>query len=141
VRLILAEARPGNKPLLSRPLEYAVREGRVDISRILLQAGADPNAVLLYHSLPNLPVASLLVEYGINVNAGVGNDQLPTLVAVLDTWYTAIDNPTRKRWVRWLLDHGADPKLRGGGVKTALQLAQAWGDPEVIAWIAQAEGQ
>jgi ankyrin repeat protein len=140
VRLILAEARPGNKPLLSRPLEYAVREGRVDISRILLQAGADPNAVLLYHSLPNLPVASLLVEYGINVNAGVGNDQLPTLVAVLDTWYTAIDNPTRKRWVRWLLDHGADPKLRGGGLKTALQLAQAWGDPEVIAWITKAEG-
>jgi ankyrin repeat protein len=137
-RIIITEAPQDNRPLMKKPLSYAVREDHLDIVRILLKAGADPNAVLIYDALPYPQIASLLLDYGININAGIGNDQVPALVAVLDTWYTAVDGSTRKRWVRFLLDHGADPRMRGGGLKTALDLAKAWGDPEVIGWITEA---
>jgi ankyrin repeat protein len=138
VELILSYANAQNKPLLKTPMYWAVREEKKDIVKLLLDSGADPDSVLVYDALGNLEIAGLLLDYGSDINAGVGDNQVPALIQVMDRWATVVDDATRKKWVRFLLDHGADVKIRGGGLKTALQMARQWGDPEVIGWIIKA---
>lgn len=83
---------------------------RLAIARYLIEAGADVHeggdAPLMRAALRDgrIPMMALLVEHGAAVNAR-WNGHYPILCAPCET--------LAPRALRWLLDHGADPNLRG----------------------------
>lgn len=114
-------------------LEHAARRGSAEIVKLLLDAGAIiQNGTPLHvaaglcppgtnpHAGPvrpskdfdesQIPVMELLVERGADVNEpdNKTNYVVPRYVIVGATMAGAVQR------VRWLLDHGADPDLRGG---------------------------
>lgn len=91
-----------------RPLTYASQLGRVDIVKVLLDAGADPGAdgylavARATVSDNNLPVTKLFIEYGVDPN-----------VKVYD-WGALLLYPCEclaPDTIEYLLKSGADPNL------------------------------
>jgi ankyrin repeat protein len=110
------------------PLLYAARDGRVDITRMLLAAGAeiegtDANAItpLLSAITNNHPdVARFLIDKGANIKALDWYGRTPLWAAVetrnMDvdnaSFVNSIDRAPFLDLIRLLLDKGADPNVR-----------------------------
>ena len=109
----------------------ASHEGRIDIVRELLEAGADPNiknedgetALIIASSLGHYEIVKLLLEAGVDINIqnSYGNTALirATLYAT-DYEYLGV--------VELLLNSGADPTIQGQGGDTALAWAEMAGE-------------
>jgi ankyrin repeat protein len=112
-------------------LMYAVREGHVDVARLLLDAGSDVNAVdknditPLFIAIGNnhIPMARFLIERGANINAKDWYGRTPLFAAVemrdVDLHYTtfeqmvtAEDRKTILDFIGFLLEKGVDPNIR-----------------------------
>ena len=98
------------------PLHYAALYGSTEATRILLEAGADPNARTLAQATPlmfaaySLEKSRLLVEKGADVNAKAKDGTTPL--------YVAAGTQGNERTVRYLLEKGANPneiRPSGGG--------------------------
>ncbi len=104
------------------PLLYAAREGSLDVTRMLVSAGADVNQAEANSASPlliailndHIDVANFLLDHGANVNAPDGFGRTP-LWSAID--YRNLDTPDKTETdrgpmldlIRALLDHGADP--------------------------------
>jgi ankyrin repeat protein len=90
------------------PLHYAALYGSVEAVRVVLSAGADPNArnrseaTPLMYAAYDLEKTRLLVEKGGDVNAKASDGSTPLYVA------TGVHGNSAT--MRYLLDKGADPK-------------------------------
>jgi ankyrin repeat protein len=113
------------------PLMFAAREGHVDSARLLLDAGADVNAVdqnqitPLFMAISNnrIPMARFLIERGANIHATDWYGRTPLFAAVemrnVDLHYTTFEHmlTTEDRarileFIGFLLEKGADPNIR-----------------------------
>ena len=113
------------------PLMYAAREGRTESARLLLEAGADVNAVdangiaplLLAIGNNRIELAELLLDRGADLNAVDWYGRTPLWAAVemrnVDLHYStfehmidADDREETLEFIHGLLDRGADPNLR-----------------------------
>jgi ankyrin repeat protein len=114
--------------LHSRPLHYAAIYGSAEAVRILLEAGADPNARNQQEATPLIYAAwdftktRLLVEKGAQVNVAAKNGATPLMVAA-----SALGN---SRSVEYLLEHGALPKATDMLGGDALIRAAWMSDPQ-----------
>ena len=104
------------------PLQYAAREGNIEVGRVLIAAGADVNAPEPQHKFSPMLIAiyngkydfaSLLMEHGANVNDG--SLYMAIELRNMDT-YTNRPNPpetdrtlTATDVVKMLVARGADP--------------------------------
>ncbi len=108
------------------PLVYAARAGHIDTARVLLEAGADVNQVTRYGWSPllaatqnrNYNLGRFLIEHGANVNIANKGGWTPLYLATDNRNLEGGDYPTRQpdvddlRFIRLLLDEGADPNAR-----------------------------
>jgi ankyrin repeat protein len=113
------------------PLMYAAREGRLDVARLLLEAGADVNAVdvngigplLLAISNNHIEVARFLLDAGADFRTVDWYGRTPLWAAVemrnVDLHYTTFEHmvtPADREeileFTRELLELGADPNIR-----------------------------
>lgn len=138
VKLIL-EANPefisGNDS--QTPLSSAISNGQVEVTRYLLEKGADPNsggwdsnplmAAINRYDDKWRALADLLAEKKVDVNAadGQGNGLTP-LQRVLQN-----SNDRQRERVQWLLDHGASIYTGRGGV-SAIDTAIANSNVETV---------
>ncbi len=112
------------------PLHYAALYGSAESVRLLLAAGADPNALNKSQTTPliygayDFEKTRLLVEKGANINAVNNTPMRPLWVAV-----SAHGNAAT---VRYLIEHGADLNVATRQQTDALQLAAASSEPEVV---------
>ncbi|HEV2689259.1 MAG TPA: ankyrin repeat domain-containing protein [Bryobacteraceae bacterium] len=121
---------PGPKARDARgnsPLMYAAALGSLESMRLLLDAGADPNAANDFAATPLMWCAGdaakvrLLLAKGANVNARSSFGRTPLLIAA------TIDGATEV--VRLLIDEGADVNARDKGGSSVL--AQAAGSNNI----------
>lgn len=126
-RLLALGADPnGRYPWLHHGVRRAVLWGATCVTGLLplaerlLQSGAKPNdgvTLTLAAGGGNLPVLELLLRYGADVNFPWATDGTPPVYSILGWAKTAVG-------VRWLLEHGADPKIAcGRDQETALHVA------------------
>lgn len=107
------------------PLHFAVRVGRADLVDLVLEHGADPNALdmdgdspLTWAALYGLEeMAILLLEYGVDVDLPNNYGRGPLLQVARERGDEAM--------ARLLLEHGADPDAQDRFGATSLNLA-AW---------------
>jgi ankyrin repeat protein len=106
------------------PLQYAAREGNVEVGKVLIAAGADVNAPEPQHNFTPLLIAiyngkydfaSLLIENGANVNDG--SLYMAVELRNMDTYSNRPNPPEMDRTltatdiIKILLARGADPNL------------------------------
>lgn len=117
----------------STPLMYAVLYGDADAVRRLLESGADPNArnevgaTALMWGVTDLEKARLLVARNADVNARSDDGRTPLLIASRRSG--------GKDVVKLLLDHGANPSAKAGGLVgevTPLSEAMYAGDESIF---------
>ncbi len=114
--------------LHSRPLHYAAIYGSVDSVRILLEAGADPNArdqqgaTPLIYAAWNYEKTRLLVEKGAVVNTASKTGVTPLMIASSVHGNVAT--------VRYLIAHHADARATDQLATDALLIAGLKSDPE-----------
>jgi len=112
-----------------QPLHYAALYGSLEALRILLDAGADPNARNQQAATPLIYGAwdpartKLLVDRGARVNVAANGGTTPLILAA-----SVVGNIGS---VRYLLEHGADLRATDGFGDDALMRAAAMGDAEV----------
>jgi ankyrin repeat protein len=113
------------------PLMFAAREGHVDATRLLIDAGSDVHAVdkngitplLMALSNNRVPVARLLVERGADIHAKDWYGRTPLFAAVeirnVDLHYTTFEHIVTKEdraatldFIGFLLEKGAAPNVR-----------------------------
>jgi ankyrin repeat protein len=117
------------------PLHAAVsssRNPKPEITRLLLEHGADPNSkniigitplcLLSYHT-GNLEAAEILLEHGADPNILPRNDDGPLYM---------VPQNCRPGLVQLLLKHGADPNARDDSGRTLLHVASQGGDPKGV---------
>ncbi|KAF1012996.1 MAG: Phosphocholine transferase AnkX [Stenotrophomonas maltophilia] len=131
---------------LTPALYDAARQGRVDRALQLLQAGADPHALLDTHwrdqrslavlaaVLPDLRLLRELIGRGVNVNAP-HRGMTPLLAATRDSWHG------RPEAVMTLLANGADSRATDGDGNTPLHHAARSSDPGVAALLRDAAAE
>ena len=73
----------------------------------------------------------LLIEHGADVNALSRNDRIQTAAIHAAAASEAKDEPTRYELVKLALDHGADPNLPQGGGFRAIDAARQNGDARI----------
>jgi ankyrin repeat protein len=113
------------------PLHFASRYGHVDMARLLLGHGVDPNIqrddlwspLHLASANGHLNVAELLVQHGASVDIANDRQETPLYQAV---WNGKIDI------ARLLIDHGADLHSTDSDGQTPLHAASQRGHLEVI---------
>lgn len=116
--------------LHSRPLHYAAIYGSADAVRILLEAGADPNARNQQEATPliyaawNFAKTQLLVDKGAQVNVAAKNGVTPLMIAA-----SALGN---SRSTDYLLAHGANAKALDTLGGDALIRAGWMSDPQSV---------
>jgi ankyrin repeat protein len=116
--------------LHSTPLHDAAIYGSADAVRILLEAGADPNARNQQQATPliyaawNFAKTRLLIDKGAQVNVAAKNGVTPLMVAA-----SALGNSNS---VRYLLEHGADAKATDMLGGDALIRAGWMSDPQAV---------
>jgi ankyrin repeat protein len=130
----------------STPLHVACRNNQVDIIRILLENGADPNSVDDFGQTPlielmlmdtdntninnDVSVAiELLLEHGADINAKDDENDTALMYAVHAKKKTAVDV---------LLANYPDLHLVDGRGRTVLQIAQEKGDGDIVEAIEEA---
>jgi hypothetical protein len=101
------------------------------LAEVLLESGAKPTDGVSMHITAgsgNVTALELLHRFGVNVNGIPGG--VPPLPYIM-TW--ARNTPEQSAGVRWLLEHGADPKLSWGEFgDAALHIAaKRWDVPMV----------
>ena len=81
----------------------------------------------------HLEAARLLLERGADVNALSRNEHIQTAAihAAAASGEEGTDEPKRYELVKLVLDHGADPNLRQGGDSRAIDTARQNGDESV----------
>jgi len=116
-------------------LHVACRNNKVDVIRVLLENGADPNSVddfgqtplielMLMENDGNVSAAiELLLEHGADINAKDDEDTTALMYACLSKNKNAVDV---------LLENRADIHLRDNTGKTALQIAQDKGNADIV---------
>ena len=129
--------------MLSRQLQQAARNGRVDRALALLASGADPLApadpttrdrrslAVLAAVLPDLRLLRALIEHKVDVNA-LQDGINPLLAATRDSWHG------RPEAVMTLLANGADPHITDTDGNTPLHHAARSSDPGVAALLRDA---
>ena len=120
-------------------LHLAAFFGHPDAARVLLEHGADVNAVSKnrMHVMPlhsaaasvRRAVVEVLLEFGADVNAGQHGGWTPLQEA-------AANGDTDM--VRMILDAGADPQVAKEDGKTAIDLASAEGHDEIVKLLEEA---
>jgi ankyrin repeat protein len=112
-------------------LMYAACEGRIDVARLLLDAGANVNEVdknqvtPLFMAISNnhIDMARFLIDRGANMHAVDWYGRTPLFAAIemrdVDLHYvtfehilTQEDRKTILGFIEFLLDHGAEPNIR-----------------------------
>lgn len=122
------------------PLLWASSYNSPNVIRLLIKAGANPNAVGSYdgslplgsacqYSAPDTVPESIrvLLELGADVNA-IGSGGRPAIHWAAG-WFG------REPLVRFLLEHGADPTIRDRSGDTALDIAEREGKEKVAAML------
>jgi ankyrin repeat protein len=109
------------------PLHVAARKGYVEIAKLLLEHGADPNIKDLHGWTPlhdaaywgNVEVARLLLQHGADPNVKGKRGETPLILAISG------DSQAHADVAKLLLEHGADPNVRDklGNNSTALHRA------------------
>ena len=129
--------------VLTKQLQQAARNGRVDRALALLASGADPLApadpaardrrslAVLAAVLPDLRLLRALIERKVDVNA-MQDGINPLLAATRDSWHG------RPEAVMTLLANGANPHITDADGNTALHHAARSSDPGVAALLRDA---
>ena len=104
------------------PLGWAAYGNRVRTAEALLRRGArmDDGELLCAASVGHVEVGRLLLDHGADPNAIHEPAGGSALHAAVTMRYT----PDGRRFVRLLLEHGADPHLRTKAGQTALEVAE-----------------
>jgi len=112
------------------PLRGAVRNGHLDVARLLLEHGAFPNHVdghwtLLHHASynNNIDVIELLLEHGADVHCVDDDGQTPLHLAFFRRRVQALEK---------LLEYGADLNIHSKFGWTPLHQASIYGSPEGV---------
>jgi hypothetical protein len=121
----------GQTPVETQALMRAVDEGDVARVRVLLAAGADPNAAAEYGETAlmravakgDLEVVEVLLDAGGDVHAKSENGFTPLFMAVF-FGHVAI--------ARALLARGSDPSAPTRANTTAEEWARSWGSAEIV---------
>jgi len=128
-------------------LQYAARDGRIEMARTLLDAGADLNRaeandispLLMAITNDHMDVARLLVERGANVNAADFWGRTPLFSAVeirnrdiSRTNEHGIDRARALGMITLLLDRGANPNARTKEIPPIRRWVTSLGD---LTWI------
>ncbi|HXE65114.1 MAG TPA: ankyrin repeat domain-containing protein [Bryobacteraceae bacterium] len=137
----------GETPGGVTPLLFAARDGRTEIARVLIAAGAKVNqpdvnkiSPLLMAITNNQPeMADLLIEKGAEINTADfwGRTPLWSAVEMRDIEYSRggehnVDRERLLQLIRSLLDHGAKPNVRTAEVPPTRRFLLGLGD---LSWV------
>ncbi|MFC1679827.1 ankyrin repeat domain-containing protein [Elusimicrobiota bacterium] len=133
VRDLLASGVPveGNNPSIGTPLHAAAQSGHDAVIKLLVQGGADTNALcdgetplMAATTASRVSSVALLLKLGADPNLAKDDSPTPLIQALWDA------EPGAKKGeeiVVLLLEGGADPNQRNGKIQTTPLIQAAWG--------------
>jgi ankyrin repeat protein len=134
---------------LNTALQAAVRRGLPELIRVLVEHGADVRCrdeqttwSLVHTAVEHRQLAAIqeLVQSGVDVNTEDGQGWTPLHLAV-DVEADAAEQKAvapDTRSIRLLLELGADPKHVNKEGETAIDKAEAWNQPDLVAVLRRA---